>query len=170
MHTDDLVLYEEEFRKIHAIVQELEAATGARLVALVDRCGQMIATAGSPDGAGSVVQEAIAVCDRTCKLVEASPPWIQFSPENGHRFALGLVADRTILVVSRPTCGGRELDSAMKQAVQRLTASFDEIVRKTRRREPDPDPDAPMGSLPPTDGGGHDMGGAAAELLDETAE
>jgi C4-dicarboxylate-specific signal transduction histidine kinase len=49
MTGSDLVMYEEEFRKIDAELQKLHQQSNAKVVFLVDKNGQLIASAGEND-------------------------------------------------------------------------------------------------------------------------
>ena len=63
MSGSNLVMYEEEFRKIDAELQKLHQQSNAKVVFLVDKNGQLIASAGETR---SLKQYALRQISGTC--------------------------------------------------------------------------------------------------------
>jgi len=134
--TPQLVLFEEDHRKLLVVSERLVADANAKAVFLVDRNGQLVTEAGELKGIdttslASLVAGNVAATQGLAKVIgEPDFPthFHQGERDNGH---ITLVAQRIILVVvfdERSSLGLVRL--RVKKASQRLSEVFDEIFKR----------------------------------------
>jgi predicted regulator of Ras-like GTPase activity (Roadblock/LC7/MglB family) len=121
-----LVLYDEEFRRIVAVCERLVAEAHARAVFLVDRAGQLLASAGQTEhldttSLASLTAGNIAATGGLAQLIGEPEFTILFHQGQRDHLHLSLVGRRAILVVlfdARSTLGIVRL--RVKQASEEL--------------------------------------------------
>ena len=135
----DLILYEEEFEKIVAEVERLCREANAKVVFLVDKNGQLIASSGNAGGMdttslASLTAGNIAATGGLAKLLGEKEFSILFHEGEKDNMHISLVGDRVILVVifdSRTSLGLVRL--RVKRTSENIIRIFEEISRKTAR-------------------------------------
>jgi len=100
----DLILYEEEFQQIVAEVERLCRDANAKVVFLVDKNGQLIASSGNASGMdttslASLTAGNIAATGGLAKLLGEKEFSILFHEGEKDNLHISLVGDRVILVV-----------------------------------------------------------------------
>ena len=104
MATPDLVMYEEEYQQIKDTLQRLQVDSNAKIVFLVDKNGQQIATHGDMKGVdstslASLTAGNVASTDGLAKLIGTYECSILFLEGDRDNIHISLVAQRDILVV-----------------------------------------------------------------------
>ena len=138
----DLILYEEEFEQIVAELERLCREANAKVVFLVDKNGQLIASSGNAGGMdttslASLTAGNIAATGGLAKLLGEKEFSILFHEGEKDNIHISLVGDRVILVVifdSRTSLGLVRL--RVKRTSENLIRIFEEISRKTEREKP----------------------------------
>lgn len=140
MHTSDLVLYEEEFKKLNDIVTRLKVDANAKFVFLVDKNGQQIASHGDSNltidttSLASLTAGNVAATDGLAKLLGEKEFSILFHEGERDNLHISVVSNRVILVVifdERSSLGLVRL--RVKKASNALEEIFNNIVKKTER-------------------------------------
>jgi predicted regulator of Ras-like GTPase activity (Roadblock/LC7/MglB family) len=132
----DLVMYEEEFRRIGAELQKLYQQSNSKVVFLVDKNGQLIASAGEAHdidttSLASLTAGNIAATSGIAKLLGEREFSILFHEGEKDNIHISLIGQRIILVVifdSRTSLGLVRL--RVKKAAEMLYTIFEEITRK----------------------------------------
>ena len=135
----DLILYEEEFQLIVTEVERLCREANAKVVFLVDKNGQLIASSGNAGGMdttslASLTAGNIAATGGLAKLLGEKEFSILFHEGEKDNMHISLVGDRVILVVifdTRTSLGLVRL--RVKRTSDSLVRIFEEISRKTAR-------------------------------------
>jgi predicted regulator of Ras-like GTPase activity (Roadblock/LC7/MglB family) len=135
----DLILYEEEFQQIVAEVERLCREANAKVVFLVDKNGQLIASSGNAGGMdttslASLTAGNIAATGGLAKLLGEKEFSILFHEGEKDNMHISLVGDRVILVVifdTRTSLGLVRL--RVKRTSESLIRIFEEISHKTER-------------------------------------
>lgn len=135
----DLVMYEEEFRKIDEELKKLHNLTNAKVVFLVDKNGQLIASAGDTHdmdttSLASLTAGNIAATGGIARLLGEKEFSILFHEGEKDNIHISLIGQRVILVVifdSRSSLGLVRL--RVKKASEVLVKMFDEITTKAER-------------------------------------
>jgi predicted regulator of Ras-like GTPase activity (Roadblock/LC7/MglB family) len=151
-----LVLFEEDHKKIVAVAEQLVRDANAKAVFLVDRNGQLVAEAGELKGIdttslASLVAGNIAATGGLAKIIGEDEFPIHFHQGERDNVHITLVAQRIILVVifdERSSLGLVRL--RVKKAGQRFALLFEDLFKKA---EADLDEDG--------------AGSAFAEITDE---
>jgi predicted regulator of Ras-like GTPase activity (Roadblock/LC7/MglB family) len=104
MATPDLVMYEEEYLLIKDALQRLQVDSNAKIVFLVDKNGQQIASHGDMKGVdatslASLTAGNVAATDGLAKLIGEKEFSILFHEGERDNIHISLVAQRVILVV-----------------------------------------------------------------------
>jgi predicted regulator of Ras-like GTPase activity (Roadblock/LC7/MglB family) len=136
MIPQDLVLYEEEFQKIRQALQRLFRDASAKLVFLVDKNGQQIATVGDMNSVdttslASLTAGNVAATDGLARLIGEKEFSILFHEGEKDNIHISIVARRVILVVifdERASLGLVRL--RVRRATTELEAVFEEIASK----------------------------------------
>ena len=140
MNTSDLVLYEEEFKKLNDIVTRLKVDANAKFVFLVDKNGQQIASHGDNNlsidttSLASLTAGNVAATDGLAKLLGEKEFSILFHEGERDNLHISVVSNRVILVVifdERSSLGLVRL--RVKKASNALEEIFNNIVKKTER-------------------------------------
>src|SRR5215471_2027688 len=132
MTLPDLVLYDEEFRKIKDSLNRLASDANANVVFLVDKNGQQIAAVGDlttldTTSLASLTAGNVAATDGLARLIGEG------ERDNIH---ISIVAQRVILVVifdERTSLGLVRL--RVRRAMSELEKIFEEIARKAEKEK-----------------------------------
>lgn len=141
MTDSDLVMYEEEFRKIDGELQKLYHQSNAKVVFLIDKNGQLIASAGETHdidttSLASLTAGNIAATGGIARLLGEKEFTILFHEGEKDNIHISLVGQRIILVVifdHRSSLGLVRL--RVKKASELLLKIFDEISQKVEREK-----------------------------------
>jgi predicted regulator of Ras-like GTPase activity (Roadblock/LC7/MglB family) len=136
MNDTQLVMYDEDYRRILAVVQRLVQDANAKGVFVVDRNGQLIGEAGEMRGIdttslASLTAGCIAATGGLAKIVGEDEFPIHFHQGQRDNLHMTLVAGRIILVVifdDRSSLGLVRL--RVKKAGGELAKIFEEIEKK----------------------------------------
>jgi predicted regulator of Ras-like GTPase activity (Roadblock/LC7/MglB family) len=139
MSSSDLVMYEEEFQKIDKELNSLRNSANASVVFLVDKNGQLIASAGDTQDVdttslASLTAGNIAATGGIAKLLGEEEFTILFHEGAKDNINISLVGSRVILAVvfdSRSSIGLVRL--RVKKATEILQVIFDDISGKSER-------------------------------------
>ena len=139
MTLPDLVLYDEEFRKIKDSLQRLAADANANVVFLVDKNGQQIAAVGDlqtldTTSLASLTAGNVAATDGLARLIGEREFSILFHEGERDNIHISIVAQRVILVVifdERTSLGLVRL--RVRRAMAELERIFEDIARKAEK-------------------------------------
>jgi predicted regulator of Ras-like GTPase activity (Roadblock/LC7/MglB family) len=131
-----MVMYEEEFNQITVISDRLCREANSKVVFLVDKNGQLIASAGQTENLdttslASLTAGNIAATGGLAKLIGEKEFSILFHEGEKDNLHISIIAGRVILVVifdSRSSLGLVRL--RVKRATQELTGIFENLLRK----------------------------------------
>ncbi|TPV95294.1 MAG: roadblock/LC7 domain-containing protein [Myxococcales bacterium FL481] len=136
MLNPQLVMYEEELAQIQAIAEKLQQDSRSRTILLVDKNGQLIASAGveadlDTTSLSSLVAGNVAATGGIAKLIEEEEFTGQFHEGRDLSVHMTIVARRIILVVlfDKNTTHGL-VRLRVKKASAELTKVFDELEKK----------------------------------------
>ena len=132
-------MYEEEFRKIDAELQKLYQQSNAKVVFLVDKNGQLIASAGETrdidtTSLASLTAGNIAATGGIARLLGEKEFTILFHEGEKDNIHISLIGQRIILVVifdSRSSLGLVRL--RVKKTSDAIGKIFDEITQKVEK-------------------------------------
>ena len=132
----DFVMYEEEFRRIDEELRRLYQQANAKLVFLVDKNGQLIASAGDTHdidttALASLTAGNIAATGGIAKLLGQKEFTILFHEGDRDNIHISLIANKVILAVIfdlRSSLGIVRL--RVKKSTEALTRIFHEMDRK----------------------------------------
>jgi predicted regulator of Ras-like GTPase activity (Roadblock/LC7/MglB family) len=135
MPTSDLVLHEEDFRTIRDLIQKLRHESNARVVSLVDRNGQTIASVGEVEGLdltalASLAAGNVAATDSLARLVGERDFSAMIHEGEKDNLHISVVGGKVILVVifdERSSLGLVRL--RVRRHAAELAAAF-ELVRQ----------------------------------------
>ena len=141
MTLPDLVLYDEEFRKIKESLQRLASDANANVVFLVDKNGQQIAAVGDVQSIdttslASLTAGNVAATDGLARLIGEREFSILFHEGERDNIHISIVAQRVILVVifdERTSLGLVRL--RVRRAMAELEKIFEDIARKAEREK-----------------------------------
>jgi predicted regulator of Ras-like GTPase activity (Roadblock/LC7/MglB family) len=139
MHDTQLVMYDEDFRKVLAVTQRLVKDANAKGVFVVDRNGQLISEAGEMRGIdttslASLTAGCIAATGGLAKIVGEEEFPVHFHQGQRDNLHITLIAGRIILVVvfdERSSLGLVRL--RVKKAGAQLARVFEEIQKKSEQ-------------------------------------
>jgi predicted regulator of Ras-like GTPase activity (Roadblock/LC7/MglB family) len=151
--TTDIVMYEEEFRRIDGELQNLRTQANARLVFLVDKNGQLIASAGDTQNMdttslASLTAGNIAATGGIAKLLGEREFTILFHEGEKDNINISLVGDRVILCVifdSRSSIGLVRL--RVRKATESLTKIFEDITEKSAIERAESKEESPFSAI-----------------------
>lgn len=149
MTNPQMVMYEEEFNQIQAIVSRLVKEANARVVFIIDKNGQLIAQAGETDqldstSLASLTAGNIAATGGMAKLLRENEFTTQFHEGERQNIHIQLVGNRVILVVifdNKTSLGLVRL--RVKKASEELNGIFEALLRKVQ----DPTREAPFAEI-----------------------
>src|ERR1700730_14153317 len=141
MTLPDLVLYDEEFRKIKDSLNRLASDANANVVFLVDKNGQQIAAVGDltmldTTSLASLTAGNVAATDGLARLIGEKEFSILFHEGEKDNIHISIVAQRVILVVifdERSSLGLVRL--RVRRATGELDKIFEEITQKGEREK-----------------------------------
>jgi len=141
MTLPDLVLYDDEFRKIKDSLQRLATDANANVVFLVDKNGQQIAAVGDlttldTTSLASLTAGNVAATDGLARLIGEREFSILFHEGERDNIHISIVAQRVILVVifdDRTSLGLVRL--RVRRAMSELEKIFEEIARKAEKEK-----------------------------------
>src|ERR671912_2799533 len=141
MASPDLVMYEEEYLQIKDILHRLQVDSNSKIVFLVDKNGQQIASMGDMRGVdatslASLTAGNVAATDGLARLIGEKEFSILFHEGEKDNIHISIVAQRVILVVifdERSSLGLVRL--RVKKASQELNDVFARIMAKVEREK-----------------------------------
>jgi predicted regulator of Ras-like GTPase activity (Roadblock/LC7/MglB family) len=141
MTLPDLVLYDDEFRKIKDSLSRLASDANANVVFLVDKNGQQIAAVGDlttldTTSLASLTAGNVAATDGLARLIGEKEFSILFHEGERDNIHISIVAQRVILVVifdERTSLGLVRL--RVRRAMAELEKIFEEIARKAEKEK-----------------------------------
>lgn len=154
MATPNFVMYEEELRRINEELQKLHQQTRAKVIFLVDKNGQLIASAGNTQNIdttalASLTAGNIAATGGIAKLLGEKEFTVLFHEGDKDNIHLSLVCQRVILVIifdQRSSLGLVRL--RVKKASESLTTIFDDLTKKSEKQKIDGDiSDSPFAEI-----------------------
>jgi len=146
-------MYDEESRRINAVIAKLLREANAMAIFLVDKNGQLIAACGATEhldttGLASLTAGNIAATGGLAKLIGEKEFSILFHEGEKDNIHISLVAQRVILVVifdQRSSLGLVRL--RVKRASEELAAIFDDLAKKTTAAFHRGGPDSPFAEI-----------------------
>ena len=149
MVAPQMVMYEEEFKQISAICERLTKEANAKVVFLVDKNGQLLASAGDTanidtTSLASLTAGNIAATGGMAKLLKEQEFATQFHEGEKANIHIQLVGNRVILVVifdARSSLGLVRL--RVKKASEELNSIFEGLLRKVQ----EPGRDSPFAEI-----------------------
>jgi predicted regulator of Ras-like GTPase activity (Roadblock/LC7/MglB family) len=141
MSNSDLVMYEEEFRKVDEELQKLHQQTNSMVVFLVDKNGQLIASAGETrdidtTSLASLTAGNIAATGGIARLLGEREFTILFHEGEKDNIHISLIGQRVILVVifdKRSSLGLVRL--RVKKSSEALVTIFNDITSKSEQEK-----------------------------------
>jgi predicted regulator of Ras-like GTPase activity (Roadblock/LC7/MglB family) len=141
MHDTQLVMYDEDFRRVLSVIQRLVRDANAKGVFVVDRNGQLIGEAGEMRGIdttslASLTAGCIAATGGLAKIVGEEDFPVHFHQGQRDNLHITLVSSRIILVVifdDRSSLGLVRL--RVKKAGAELARIFEEIQKNSEQQE-----------------------------------
>jgi predicted regulator of Ras-like GTPase activity (Roadblock/LC7/MglB family) len=141
MHDTQLVMYDEDFRKVLAVTQRLVKDANAKGIFVVDRNGQLISEAGEMRGVdttslASLTAGSVAATGGLAKIVGEEEFPIHFHQGQRDNLHITLVGGRMILVVvfdERSSLGLVRL--RVKKAGAQLAKVFEGIQKRADQGE-----------------------------------
>jgi predicted regulator of Ras-like GTPase activity (Roadblock/LC7/MglB family) len=139
MSLPDLVLYDEEFRRIKDALQRLASDANCNVVFLVDKNGQQIAAVGDlqsldTTSLASLTAGNVAATDGLARLIGEKEFSILFHEGERDNIHISIVAQRVILVVifdERTSLGLVRL--RVRRAMAELEKVFEDIAKKAEK-------------------------------------
>jgi predicted regulator of Ras-like GTPase activity (Roadblock/LC7/MglB family) len=141
MTLPDLVLYDDEFKKIKDSLQRLASDSNSNVVFLVDKNGQQIAAVGDlttldTTSLASLTAGNVAATDGLARLIGEKEFSILFHEGERDNIHISIVAQRVILVVifdERTSLGLVRL--RVRRAMSELEKIFEDIARKAEKEK-----------------------------------
>ena len=141
MVNTQLVMYDEDYRRVLAIIQKLARDASAKGIFVVDKNGQLIAEAGEVRGIdttslASLTAGSIAATGGLAKIIGEEDFPVHFHQGERDNLHITLVSGRVILVVvfdDRSSLGLVRL--RVKKATAELGRIFEEIQKKAERAQ-----------------------------------
>ncbi len=141
MTLPDLVLYDDEFKKIKDSLQRLASDSNSNVVFLVDKNGQQIAAVGDlttldTTSLASLTAGNVAATDGLARLIGEKEFSILFHEGERDNIHISIVAQRVILVVifdERTSLGLVRL--RVRRAMAELEKIFEDIARKAEKEK-----------------------------------
>jgi predicted regulator of Ras-like GTPase activity (Roadblock/LC7/MglB family) len=153
MANPQMVMYDEEFKQINAVIEKLLREANARVIFLVDKNGQLISGVGEVEridttSLASLTAGNIAATGGMAKLIGEKEFSILFHEGEKDNLHISIVGGRVILVVlfdSRSSLGLVRL--RVKKASDELSTVFDRLSHKAEEREKSGDNDSPFAEI-----------------------
>ena len=146
MAAQQMVMYEEEFKKISAVIERLVRESNSKAIFLLDKNGQLIANAGETQdldstSIASLAAGNIAATGGLAKLIKEKEFSILFHEGEHNNLHISIVAQRVILMVifdGRSSLGLVRL--RVKKASEELKRIFEELQTKMEQPGAQPSP------------------------------
>lgn len=143
MPTSSLVMFEEEFKQINVVIDRLLKEANAKVVFLVDKDGQLIASSGDTGdidttSLASLTAGNIAATGGLAKLIGEREFSILFHEGERDNLHISIVAQRVILVVifdQRSSLGLVRL--RVKKASDELNAILQKLLQRVEKKPSD---------------------------------
>src|ERR1700741_336722 len=141
MASPDLVMYEEEYQQIKDTLHRLQVDSNAKIVFLVDKNGQQIASMGDmahvdATSLASLTAGNVAATDGLAKLIGEKEFSILFHEGERDNIHISIVAQRVILVVIFDERSSlRLVRLRVKKASEELNRVFTKIMSKVEREK-----------------------------------
>lgn len=153
MANPQLVMYDEEFKQIEAVIEKLLREANAKVIFLVDKNGQLIAGVGEVEkfdttSLASLTAGNIAATGGLAKLIGEKEFSILFHEGEKDNLHISIVGGRVILVVlfdARSSLGLVRL--RVKKASDELTTIFAGLVQKAEEKEKRGETDFPFAEI-----------------------
>src|SRR5512136_1759008 len=153
MPTPQMVMYEEEYKKINYIIEKLLREANSKVIFLVDKNGQLISGVGETErfdttSLASLTAGNIAATGGLAKLIGEKEFPILFHEGEKDNLHISIVAGRVILVVlfdNRSSLGLVRL--RVKKASDELTGIFDGLMQKAEEKEKSGDTEFPFAEI-----------------------
>lgn len=135
------VMYDEESKRISAVIEKLLRESNSKVIFLVDKNGQLIASTGATEhldttSLASLTAGNIAATGGLAKLIGEKEFSILFHEGEKDNLHISIVAGRVILVVifdQRSSLGLVRL--RVKKGSEELTTIFEDLARKSEELE-----------------------------------
>ncbi|UCF30967.1 MAG: roadblock/LC7 domain-containing protein [bacterium] len=149
----NLVLFDEEFKKVNEVVGRLVSNANAKVVFLVDKNGQLITSSGLTEGIdttslASLTAGNIAATGGLAKLIGEKEFTILFHEGERDNIHISIVGHRVILVVifdERSSLGLVRL--RVKKSSEELAEIFNEIDQKAESQKTGLGVDSPFAEI-----------------------
>ncbi len=153
MSNPQLVMYDEEFKQINAVIEKLLREANAKVIFLVDKNGQLISGVGETErfdttSLASLTAGNIAATGGLAKLIGEKEFSILFHEGEKDNLHISIVGGRVILVVlfdTRSSLGLVRL--RVKKASDELTAIFSRLLQKAEEKEKSGESDFPFAEI-----------------------
>ena len=152
-HQSSFVMYDEEFKRITAVIEKLLRESNSKVIFLVDKNGQLIAGCGETEkldttSLASLTAGNIAATGGLAKLIGEKEFSILFHEGEKDNIHISIVGQRVILVVifdQRSSLGLVRL--RVKKASDELGMIFDELSQKAEAAEQGGHADSPFAEI-----------------------
>ncbi len=152
-HQASFVMYDEEFKRINAVIEKLLRESNSKVIFLVDKNGQLISAVGESEhldttSLASLTAGNIAATGGLAKLIGEKEFSILFHEGEKDNLHISIVAGRVILVVifdQRSSLGLVRL--RVKKASEELAQIFEDLARKTEEVERDSEFQSPFAEI-----------------------
>ena len=153
MANPQMVMYDEEFKQINAVIEKLLREANAKVIFLVDKNGQLISGVGDTErfdttSLASLTAGNIAATGGMAKLIGEKEFSILFHEGEKDNLHISIVGGRVILVVlfdNRSSLGLVRL--RVKKASDELTTIFDRLMQKAEAKEKSGDTEFPFAEI-----------------------
>ena len=153
MSTSQMVMYEEEYKRINYIIEKLLREANSKVIFLVDKNGQLISGVGDTErfdttSLASLTAGNIAATGGLAKLIGEKEFSILFHEGEKDNLHISIVGGRVILVVlfdSRSSLGLVRL--RVKKASEELTTIFDGLMKKAEEKEKNGETEFPFAEI-----------------------
>jgi len=152
-HNNSFVMYDEEFQRISAVIEKLLRESNSKVIFLVDKNGQMIASCGETGdldttSLASLTAGNIAATGGLAKLIGEKEFSILFHEGEKDNIHISIIASRVILVVifdHRSSLGLVRL--RVKKASDELAGIFADLAVKSAEMEKTGNADSPFAEI-----------------------
>lgn len=149
----NFVMYDEELKRINAVIEKLLRESNSKVIFLVDKNGQLIAATGATEhldttSLASLTAGNIAATGGLAKLIGEKEFSILFHEGEKDNIHISIVAGRVILVVifdQRSSLGLVRL--RVKKASDELGEIFEDLARKTAEMEKEGTAQSPFAEI-----------------------
>ncbi len=153
MSNPQMVMYDEEFKQINAVIEKLLREANSKVIFLVDKNGQLISGVGDIEqfdttSLASLTAGNIAATGGMAKLIGEKEFSILFHEGEKDNLHISIVGGRVILVVlfdNRSSLGLVRL--RVKKASDELTTIFNRLLEKAEEKEKSGETDFPFAEI-----------------------